>query len=66
MAEEEEEILVVVEEEENGFGRSFLEARDEGWEREVGIDSGIGSDILVWGFGGRCGLRGAPRVESGI
>lgn len=30
-----------------GEGRSFLLGRCEGCEREVGMDSGIGSDILV-------------------
>ncbi len=32
--------------EEEGEGRSFLVGRCEGREREVGMDSGIGSDIL--------------------
>lgn len=30
---------------EKGVGRSFLVARLEGWEMEVGMDSGIASDI---------------------
>ncbi len=33
--------------EEEGEGRSFLVGRCEGREREVGMDSGIGSDILI-------------------
>lgn len=32
---------------EEGLGRSFLVGRWEGWERDVGMDSGIGSDIVL-------------------
>lgn len=63
-------LAAAAKEEGEGEGRSLLIARWLGRDTDVGIDSGIGSDMTFWGFWGgegescwvtrlRCGREGA-------